>query len=200
MIAAALAAVLLGPADLQASDGFPDQCGKYRWPVKTLTDRAAANVDLNPRPTSVARLRKLKLHPDKLTSTTPRLPVETKTRTIKDVRLRRFSLAEDQDIHLVVAGKSGRTMIVEFLLPACTERANHPVYKPGARDLMTQARAALAAACGQPSPDSFTKLRGRATITGVVFSDFVHGQAGVAPNGVELHPVTAFASRSCRHR
>jgi hypothetical protein len=33
----------------------------------------------------------------------------------------------------------------------------------------------------------------RAQITGVAFFDFLHGQTGVAPNGIELHPVLGFA-------
>jgi hypothetical protein len=33
----------------------------------------------------------------------------------------------------------------------------------------------------------------RACVTGVAFFDFLHGQTGVAPNGIELHPVLGFA-------
>jgi hypothetical protein len=33
----------------------------------------------------------------------------------------------------------------------------------------------------------------RAQITGVAFFDFLHGQTGVAPNGIELHPILGFA-------
>jgi hypothetical protein len=29
-------------------------------------------------------------------------------------------------------------------------------------------------------------------MTGAAFFDFIHGQTGVAPNGIELHPVLAF--------
>ena len=36
----------------------------------------------------------------------------------------------------------------------------------------------------------------RAQITGVAFFDFLHGQTGVAPNGIELHPVLGFACLS----
>jgi hypothetical protein len=32
-------------------------------------------------------------------------------------------------------------------------------------------------------------LCARAAVTGVAFFDFDHGQTGVAPNAVELHPV-----------
>jgi hypothetical protein len=35
-------------------------------------------------------------------------------------------------------------------------------------------------------------LSGTATIEGVGFLDFLHGQRGVAPNGIELHPVLRF--------
>jgi hypothetical protein len=33
---------------------------------------------------------------------------------------------------------------------------------------------------------------GVATVTGVAFFDFFHGQTGVAPNAIELHPILAF--------
>jgi len=32
----------------------------------------------------------------------------------------------------------------------------------------------------------------RAVVTGVAFFDFLHGQTGVAPNGIELHPILGF--------
>jgi hypothetical protein len=37
-----------------------------------------------------------------------------------------------------------------------------------------------------------------ATITGVGFFDIVHGQSGVAPNGIELHPALDFRCSDCR--
>lgn len=36
------------------------------------------------------------------------------------------------------------------------------------------------------------RLCGKARITGVASFDFLHGQTGVAPNGIELHPLLAF--------
>ena len=35
-------------------------------------------------------------------------------------------------------------------------------------------------------------LCSNAIVTGVAFFDFKHGQTGVAPNAIELHPVLAF--------
>jgi hypothetical protein len=36
----------------------------------------------------------------------------------------------------------------------------------------------------------------KATVTGVAFFDYYHGQAGVAPNAIELHPVLGFRCAS----
>ena len=42
----------------------------------------------------------------------------------------------------------------------------------------------------------FATLRRNVTITGIGFWDLIHGQTGVAPNGIELHPVLSFAGTS----
>jgi hypothetical protein len=36
------------------------------------------------------------------------------------------------------------------------------------------------------------RLCRRAAVTGVAFFDYEHGQTGVAPNAIELHPVLRF--------
>jgi hypothetical protein len=41
-------------------------------------------------------------------------------------------------------------------------------------------------------------LKGTATVTGVGFFDIIHGQTGVAPNGIELHPVLRFSNSTCQ--
>jgi hypothetical protein len=48
-------------------------------------------------------------------------------------------------------------------------------------------------------PPSWLYLGGRVTITGVGFWDEDHGQTGVAPNAIELHPVLRFKGR-CQTR
>jgi hypothetical protein len=63
---------------------------------------------------------------------------------------------------------------------------------------MARARAAFVHACGQLSSSEFDYLRGTATVTGVGFFDFNHGQTGVAPNAIELHPVLGFGRARCR--
>jgi hypothetical protein len=99
------------------------------------------------------------------------------------VRLLWQKLEDDSDVHLVVADpKTGATMIAELPSPACVGAAASP------RAAMAAARASLARYCGAPTT-SFTRLRGTATIDGVAFFDFPHGQRGRARNLVELHPV-----------
>jgi hypothetical protein len=66
-----------------------------------------------------------------------------------------------------------------------------------AKTRMKKARNAFGDACRVPGSSHFTKLEGRATILGVGFFDFLHGQTGVAPNGIELHPVLRFMKATC---
>lgn len=79
----------------------------------------------------------------------------------------------DGDLHLVLQA-GGNHMIAESPLPTCTSQALL-VY----RKAMATAR-------------SHVQLCARARITGVAFFDFDHGQTGVAPNAIELHPVLKF--------
>jgi hypothetical protein len=160
-----------------------------RWAVKTLTDPAARLVSLTPQPTTIAALRRL----PRPAAPVVRVPgVETTTYRVR-ARLLGFKVESDSDVHLVIADpQSGGTMIAEFPASYCTVGA--PQHD---RTLMAQARQALVRACGQPNPGFFTTLSGTAMINGVGFFDFDHGQRGVAPNAIELHPVLAFANAHC---
>lgn len=78
-------------------------------------------------------------------------------------------------------------MVAEVPDPSCAEGSP---YAPR----MAAARQAAADALGVVFGRKFRDLRGapRARVTGAVFFDKVHGQRGMAPNGVELHPVLGF--------
>ncbi len=166
----------------------PLKCGQERWPVKTLSDSDAALVDFTPVTSTVADLRAIP-RPPSLPQDSRIAPTELTTYSVT-ANLVEFKLEEDRDIHLVISdlGDPSQTMIVEF--PDATLCAG-AVDSAQAED-MRAARAALVAAFGQPSSSHFTDLDGTGTITGVGFFDFIHGQTGVAPNGIELHPVIAF--------
>jgi hypothetical protein len=169
--------------------------GVERWSVKTLADPAASTIDQQARVTSIHDLIGLR-NPGRLADQRA-APVELSTYRIS-ARLVEYALEPDSDLHLVVADpKTGETMIVEFPADGCTQgAAAHD------RVRMSRARAALLRSCGLPKPTLhlFKHLTGSATISGVGFFDYVHGQTGVAPNGIELHPVVDFQSTNCRNK
>jgi hypothetical protein len=80
---------------------------------------------------------------------------------------------------------SGKTMIVEFPKTTCVAVG----FK---RPRIARARRAFIGNCGAVSESSWLELGGRVTIEGVGFWDEKHGQTGIAPNGIELHPVLGF--------
>jgi hypothetical protein len=169
-------------------------CGDERWKVKTLTDPDASSISLTTvRKTSVEALRRLKA-PAALGNATPRIAPTEKTVFQVDALLMSMKLEGDDDIHMVIADPLvGGSIIVEFPDSGCLGTVGVA--------LMSKAKAALATACG-PLPKKsgkFVTLQGRATIDGVGFFDRLHHQGGLAPNGIELHPVIRINIGSC-HR
>jgi hypothetical protein len=170
------------------------RCGEERWAVKTLSDNREKRVRYKPRNISVAAMRKKK-PPVDIGSDTKRITgVETKTWRVQ-AQLVEEKREEDRDIHLVIAvpGSPSKTMITEFPDPSCNGVKSSPK-----KAQMASARNALINACGAAPSSSFKHLQGTATIVGVGFFDIIHGQTGVAPHGVELHPVIKFANASCQ--
>jgi hypothetical protein len=142
-------------------------CGVERWGVKTLKDRPRL---LRARPTTVAYLTGL---PRPAYLPARRLLFEHRIFTvIASVTLVR--LEGDLDYHLVLRSGS-RTMIAETPSPLCTKGAT--AYR---RRQMSDSR-------------RVARICRRARVGGVAFFDYLHGQTGVAPNGIELHPVLGFA-------
>jgi hypothetical protein len=141
-------------------------CGVERWTVKTLQDRPPLRPT---RATTVAALGRVRAPAD-LPYT--RLPFEHNvfqvTTAVVLVRPE-----DDSDLHLVLVSNGSR-MIAEAPLPACAPRAT-----PLRRKQMTRARAKV-------------RICKVARVTGVAFFDFDHGQTGVAPNAIELHPILTF--------
>jgi hypothetical protein len=166
----------------------PASCKGTRWAVKTLSDKRARLVRLKPRPQTVRGLQRLR--PPRRRTVRIR-GVETRTYVVK-ARLVEAKIQGDGDIHLVIADLTfpAKTMIVEFPDPVCTSASKF-------RPRMTQAREAILAQCGFLPHAGFRMLTGTATVTGVGFFDSVHGQPGVAPNGIELHPVLGFNADLC---
>lgn len=165
--------------------GQTPRCGTERWSVKTLTD----GVPLNARVANatVGQLRGL-LAPHPLPAT--RAALERQAYTVRAVLIG-WKLEADQDLHIVIADSvtPEQTMIAEIPSPACTQRT--PAHY---RARIIAARAEAIRELGEPRASFETfSVPVPATLTGVAFFDVLHGQSGVAPNGIELHPVLDLA-------
>jgi len=108
-------------------------------------------------------------------------------------RLVGFKLEDDEDIHIVIADLDHpeETMIVEIPSTDCSGACSSTRIAQFA-----QARANFEAHFGAPHK-RFERVPGNVTVTvtGVGFFDFLHHQTGVAPNGIELHPVLDIAAQ-----
>ncbi len=143
-------------------------CGIERWAVKTLTDPGANQVTLTPQESTIADL--VSIAPPIIP--TDRVgPTEMTTFRITGKVIVHKTEA-DSDIHIALEDTQGNHMIVEATSPSCAQGS--VVLKQ-----IEEARpTAEAAQIGQT-----------VTVTGVGFFDRLHGQSGVAPNGIELHPI-----------
>jgi hypothetical protein len=163
--AAVIAALVSATAPAGASH-TRSLCGVERWTVKTLQDR--------PRllPVRTVTLQFLVTRPAPSVLPVTRLAFERHVfHVVAAVTLVRQE--DDGDFHLVL--RTGRLhMIAEAPSPGCFARATRL-----RRAQMKTAQAKV-------------RVCGRASITGVAFFDFRHGQTGVAPNAIELHPILKF--------
>ncbi len=170
----------ISDSDGVAQSETPAQCGVERWDVKTMTDPAAERVNLTPSIATVEQLAALPV-PAEFSRDAARLPSEFQTYTVTATLLE-FKEEADNDIHLVIVGTSGETMIAEIPDPACTQGSRVEAQ-------IARARGRFVELFGQPSRSSWIEVNALITVTGVLFFDVHHGQTGVAPNAVELHPV-----------
>jgi hypothetical protein len=146
--------------------GTRSACGVERWPVKTLQDRPQL------LPVQLTTLKHLVSIPTPPALPTTRLAFERHVfRLVAAVIFVRHEA--DDDLHLVLSS-GGSHMIAEAPLPSCAT---------GAGSVRQQQMLAVRAV---------VRLCAKAIITGVAFFDFNHGQTGVAPNAIELHPILGF--------
>ncbi len=160
-------------------------CGTERWPVKTLSDEDRDRVNLRPVPSTVAAMRELP-RPALLPDNRRAAPVELTTYTVRAVLLE-IRFENDHDIHLVIADPSDqhKTMIAEIVDPSCSGA----IASPDVADLRRIRENFTQAYSPPPGQKYWPKPGDVMEITGVGFFDFEHGQSGVAPNAIELHPV-----------
>jgi hypothetical protein len=146
-------------------------CGVERWTVKTLQDRPTL---IPAQATTVAHLVGL-ARPSSVPST--RLPFERHIFSVVAAVILVRQEA-DQDLHVVLQSGSNHMIAEAPNAPTCTANAT-----ASRKRQMAAARSAV-------------RLCTRARVVGVAFWDFKHGQTGVAPNAIELHPILGFACLS----
>jgi hypothetical protein len=142
-------------------------CGVERWKVKTLQDRPRL---LRAHAIPISQLVSHE-RPTPLPGT--RLPFERHIWSV-DAAVTLVRHEPDEDFHIVLESGADQ-MIAESPSSACTRGAT--AYR---RRQMREARSKL-------------RLCTQARVVGVAFFDFKHGQTGVAPNAIELHPILDFA-------
>jgi hypothetical protein len=175
-------------------DAAIEQQVHVRWDIKTGGGADASSIDAAATtPTAIADLTSVAA-PASWPPPGRVAPQET-TIWALDATLVGYKLEQDQDYHLVLSDQNQTTLIVEIPDPADVDPSS--LFK----DQITSARQAFDARFGlqmqalralaqpgQPAP-MIVQVQIPVHVTGIGFFDFIHGQTGVAQNGIELHPV-----------
>ena len=156
-------------------------CGVERWSVKTGTDADAGAINLGSTTSTTIASLDSRSAPGNLPSNNRVAPTETTVFRVS-ATLTEYKLEDDSDYHLVLRDGSGNTMIAEIPDPSCVGSTS-PL-RSGIQNARSQFNARFT------PTTSFKTANVAVTVTGVGFFDFDHGQTGVAPNAIELHPVT----------
>ncbi len=156
------------------------QCGGERWSVKVGGDADANLVNLSSATaTTLSYLTNLAV-PASIPDNNRVQPTET-TLWVVNATLKQYQKQADSDYHLLLADGLGHQMIAEIPSPNCMNPGS-PFYN-GVVRARADFDARFSATSALKSADVPVQ------ITGVGFFDYLEGQTGVAPNGIELHPV-----------
>lgn len=149
-------------------------CAGYRWPIKIAADpQAAPLAGAAAVVTTIDHL--LAIVPPARRLDGRAAPVETAVYRLNGVTVQSMRHAVDGDYHLVLVDAQNRTLIAESPDPACVR----------ASMLFDRIRAVRPAVAGARAGD-------RVSLEGAGFFDYEPNFAtGQAPNGIELHPITA---------
>jgi hypothetical protein len=112
--------------------------------------------------------------------------------------LQTFRRESDGDYHLVIADDQKNTMIAEIPNPGDITTPSHfaeqiasarTAFDDHFQIVESTGGPTAPAAPGLSEAPQFQQAEVPVTLTGLGFFDFKHGQLGVAPNAIELHPV-----------
>src|SRR5258706_1104707 len=166
-------------------------CGVERWSVKVGTDADVNLVDLNnPVRAFIPDLGAIPAPADPPGPPLNNRVVPTETTVyVVNATMPLYKKEADVDYHMVLQDDNGHTIIAEIPNPACVVSSTSPrvlLPSPLAAGI-ANARAKFDARFNATT--FFQTANIPVQVTGVGFFDFIHGQTGVAPNGIELHPV-----------
>lgn len=194
MIRASVGALILaGVASISMGQTSTPRCGTERWPVKTLADpQGKAMFDAPATTSTIAELSALPAPTRKelMAAMNTRFPAEIQAgRKLVHAVVLGFKLETDSDVHIVLADRADQsiTMVAEIPSPGCVPEKY--------RSYIAGVRASFITAFGNPTPRMKHLPRPRPIqAEGPLFFDMIHGQTGVAKNGVELHPLLFWKS------
>lgn len=164
---------------LAVSPGVFAQCGVERWAIKTGTDSGAFSVSLSSYISSTIYNFRQSTRPSSIPTSSRVAPRETTYYQLSGT-LTKYVKESDKDYHLVIQDGSGRTMIIELADPNC---ASGSAWGSRIANARSQFDARFTATTTMKSTSTSV------TVRGIGFWDYLHGQTGVAPNGIEMHPV-----------
>src|SRR5437870_760672 len=176
----AVRCILLGLTVVLHAPSILAQCGVERWSVKTGTDPDAGLVNLSSSTSTTIVTMRSWTAPNPIPSNNRVSPYET-TQWVLNATLTQYKLESDSDYHLVLQDASGNTLIAEIPAPNCVGSGS--IFASG----ITNARNEFDAKYTATS--SFKTANVPVQVKGVGMFDFLHGQTGVAPNGIEIHAV-----------
>jgi uncharacterized membrane protein len=156
------------------------QCGVERWSVKTGTDADVGSVNLSSSTAQTIVTMRGWPAPSPIPANNRVSPYET-TQWVLNATLTQYKLESDSDYHLILSDASGNTLIAEIPSPSCVGGGSP--FGPSITTARNQFDARFTAT------SSFQTANIPVQIRGVGMFDFLHGQTGVAPNGIEIHPV-----------
>jgi hypothetical protein len=169
-----------GSAETIGGHDKDEKCGgEERWPQKVLIDKEAADIPHSFQESTIAQLTQIdtKTPQNRYREGKPRMEIEKHIYKIKDCFITDVLRENDNDLHLVIEDGKGNHMIAEIPDPQCpeAEKSDWSSNFEACRKLMLK------------YGNNYRHYL--FTLTGVLFVDKAHGQTGIAPNSVELHPL-----------
>ena len=155
-------------------------CGTERWPVKTATDKDKEAIVATSVPATVNQLSQIPAPVDpSIKRDTRYAPTELAVYEIT-AKMTFIKVETDEDYHVVLKDEKGNSMIVESVSPNCAQGSRFEDEIKVVRETIDKSVGTI------DKPKTVSRM---VTVTGVGFFDRIHGQNGVASNGIELHPI-----------